>query len=536
MKSVVKKSFKMPIREIRMDSRAVVITVKDLIAGKLSHSIGNPVALYAGADGLYLGDGYHRVLQAVLSGQKHVKAILDSRFATDFANSKFWTPTYSADYGLTQLGFSMDSITVAKSNVVHETAGVHDDWLFHVLAPHKALSILTKNAFRLPLAETNSSEAALGATKQYYMSFARTPNSGYIADRSKGLRRVQDPVLLVFHRPRLERLRGVVFRPVSYHGADAAGRAMGGAKEAEERLFSNHPIIPGVTGALAEIRIIVNPSDAHPYTRDVLSAATKRKIRVKLFTWDNFQGYLRGVETPADRTAAFEMLKALKPSTTSQFAIRNTPEFRKPYDADAMNAPIVAKKLGPNWRNRSNANLAEWVYKTDYAALTKDARSAISSFLSDGPDGGARMWESWSSYVHNLRAGRAAEQDKFNRMMTHLRVRSPKAFFYALVAKWVPLREAYNRAEEERYYVQNPHKIPQRDFYDYLGSLVDQPDPPGYYGRWGTTWGRAMRDIIDSATRPRPADDGDGNQAYWRGALDTARHMATNWKQYINKD
>lgn len=108
-------SFSMPIAEIELDRRAVTGVFKDILQGQLSHTSG-PVALYTTATGLALGDGYHRVIQAILGGRRSIRARLDRQYATEFGGGHPWTPKD----GFETLGFSPDEIAAARAAATPE--------------------------------------------------------------------------------------------------------------------------------------------------------------------------------------------------------------------------------------------------------------------------------------------------------------------------------------------------------------------------------------------------------------------------------
>ncbi len=104
-------AFAMPIAEILLDARSMKLAIKDILNNKVSFTNG-PVSLFSEGDGLRLGDGYHRVVQAVLLDHTEVRAKIDSKYATDFsiADANLWR----AEDGLGSLGFSEDEIERAK--------------------------------------------------------------------------------------------------------------------------------------------------------------------------------------------------------------------------------------------------------------------------------------------------------------------------------------------------------------------------------------------------------------------------------------
>lgn len=115
-------SFVMPFSELIMDGRSVSLALKDVIANKLSHNSEKPIITWVGNEGLHLGDGYHRVIEAILKGKKSLRAIKGNRFATEFAGNNTWKPTKSKTFGFEVLGFSENDIKRAKSMINVDTA------------------------------------------------------------------------------------------------------------------------------------------------------------------------------------------------------------------------------------------------------------------------------------------------------------------------------------------------------------------------------------------------------------------------------
>ena len=316
-----------------------------------------------------------------------------------------------------------------------ETAGVDDYHLYHVTSPHKALSILKLDALRLPLAKTNPSEELLASKrkgKTFYMSFARSVTSGYIADRAPGLYKVSDSILLVVDKPKLAKQRGVIFEQVQYFGAlDSTGRQGGNGRETEERLFSPSPILKGIIHALVEIRIYLGKDREHPAMREILSFAKKRGIPIKLFSEKNFSGFLLGKEKPEDRKEVFDIIKNEKADG-----------FPSPRISDMYNSRLYHKKHGTKLSdNYGIKRLITYVYETKYEVLNDKQRSALYHLTWDSRS----FKEGFQSDLHNLRGGNPSEQDLFNRMMKFMRATDSDDFFNKLYIKWKKLRDDYNR-------------------------------------------------------------------------------------------
>ena len=119
----------------------------------------------------------------------------------------------------------------------YENAGVNDYNLYHATDVHRAVSILKQNRLILPLAETNEAEAR-NALKLYYMSFARSINSGYISDRASGLSKLSKQIVIVFDQKALKNIRGTILKPIEYWNilSNTFGRPQNSAREMEERL------------------------------------------------------------------------------------------------------------------------------------------------------------------------------------------------------------------------------------------------------------------------------------------------------------
>lgn len=318
-----------------------------------------------------------------------------------------------------------------------EVARENDYYLYHVTEPHKALSILSSGSLRLPLAKTNESEAQVASKrkgKNYYMSFARSPTSGYIADRAPGLNKVSDSILFVFDKQVLAKQRNVIFEQVQYFGAvDSSGRQGGNAREKEERLFSSEPVVKSVSNSIVEIRIYVGKGREHHLIRKVLSVAKKRNMNVKLFSDANYQGYLLGKENAADRKVVFDLLLAQKDDSQPRSAITESYSSRGYY-----------KHAGTKMLDEYRHRLYAYVYKQKYEELTAKQRSEIYHLTWDS----RAFYEGFKHDLHNLRGGRLAEQDAFNKALKFMKAKNVDDFFAKLYAKWKKLRDAYNVANK----------------------------------------------------------------------------------------
>ncbi len=327
-----------------------------------------------------------------------------------------------------------------------DTAGANDNWLYHATAPQKALSILLNNKLFLPLAETNSSESVLNRGKKlYYLSFARSPSSGYIADRSRGLRAINEDILFVFDRPKLTR-RGATIRPVDYWAnPNAEGRQMGGAaRETEERLFSNQPTIDNVVPAIVEVRVVIRdagkPADRYNNTRivrDIVLWCKTNRVPVKLFTENNKAGFVLGREKPADRHLAYETLRdrsALQPGEK---------KYEQKYMRSGDHTPRLLRRM-----NSSSPILAlgELVYKNDYESLSKRARDLIYYKVAYA-NNSKEFVKNMEDDLHNMRAQRDKEREMFERMLTYMKVKTIGEFFEKLYVKWIKLRDEYNKQQ-----------------------------------------------------------------------------------------
>ena len=304
-----------------------------------------------------------------------------------------------------------------------EQAKVGDYNLYHGTNASVAFKILHNNMLKLPLAETNESEAKF-ATKLFYLSFARTPASGYIADRAKGLRSINDSVLFVFDKNKLKSFRGITFKAVDYWGAGNNGRIMGGgAKEAEERMFSDTAYVKGTNSAIKELRIIVGEDkyDNNSWLLNVVLEAKKKKIPVKIFNNKDKDGFIYGKEDLVERQRLFKILRAEgleKPRTS-------TSEY---------NRASIIKKKAPNWvgsADRGIRILSELYWKDSMDNLSKEARRFVWDYY-DFPS----FKRYFDTDVHNLRAGNPIDQKRFYSLLRRAKVRNLSVFIRQIFDKW----------------------------------------------------------------------------------------------------
>lgn len=311
---------------------------------------------------------------------------------------------------------------------VVEEAGENDYRLYHNLDLFKLKSVLISNSFRLPLSASNESEEKLGVKKMFYLSFARTPSSGYIADRSSGLSKVNEDALLVIDRRLLEKQRGVSLVPVQYYSVDGTGRAMGSAREAEERLFSDKPLLTGVINTIVEVRIMTTRyfNDRHYYAlRQVYTICKRKGIKTKLFSMDNYQGYLLGKEKLKDRDAIYEKMISTK------FKPDN---YGSSYEARRSS---IVRKRSKYMATDSFQDLAEYVYNDSLKDLGKQARERL-YYLVRGYTADHNFYGYYKTEIHNLRGitTSTTDRDKLNRMLKHMKVKSLREFFSKLQTKW----------------------------------------------------------------------------------------------------
>lgn len=308
-----------------------------------------------------------------------------------------------------------------------EIARANDYFLYHTTNTYKALKIIKSNSLQLPLAQTNANEAKF-AKKTFYLSFARTPSSGYIADRASGLRSINESCLIVFNQKKLLSYRGVTTAPVDYWGANDTGRIIGGgAKEAEERLFSDHPTLNNISEAIVEIRLSVSfeKYENYDWMIELISLCKKKKIPIKTFLRGNKQGYLRGVENKEDSKEIFAFLKN-----------NGLTENKDTGYSTVTRAKIITKK-NPAWGTNSWLKvLTELTYKNSYNDLSKETRSRLWYHLRS-PD---EFIKSYDADIHNMRAGHELDKKKFYALMRKMNAKNVTGFFNSLYDKWTKLK------------------------------------------------------------------------------------------------
>ena len=310
-----------------------------------------------------------------------------------------------------------------------ELAKVGDYNLYHTTNSSNAFKILHTNSLKLSLAETNSSESKF-AKKLFYLSFARTPASGYIADRAPGLRTINESVLFVFDKRKLNQLRGVTFSPVDYWGAGENGRIFGGgAKESEDRMFSDTAFLKNINSTIKEVRVVVGEDkyDNNPWLLNVVLECKKKKIPVKLFNKQDKDGFIYGKEDKSERKRLFDLLKQEglgKPRTS-------TAEY---------NRASIIKKKAPEWvgsADRGIRVITELFYKDKLEDLSKEARRFVYDY-NDRP-GFLRYFE---TDVHNLRAGNPIDQKRFYSLLKNAKVKKLSTFINQMFDKWKNIRES----------------------------------------------------------------------------------------------
>ena len=330
-----------------------------------------------------------------------------------------------------------------------EIASVNDYNLYHTTTPYKAEKILKENLLRLSLQETNSSEhQGKRPLRLYYMSFARTPSSGYIADRSSGLRKVNEVVLFIFDERKLKKIRGVIIKPTNYWNSDrpdytsgvgASGRIMGSSKEAEERLFSNSLELKNTNKAIKEIRIFLYDRDLENdgqlwAVRKLYLEAKLNKIPMKFFKENNLQGYLHGRENKKDRE---EILTLVKQTMKDIYFLQRSPSRI----SDSFNSKIVKKKWPSAWAgDRGMLNELRYLVKSkSYEELPTKVRSGLYYHLRY-PDSFKLHYQ---ADIHNMRAGYTKDKQEFDKLLKATKVKSVAEFFEYLYNKWTKLRQEY---------------------------------------------------------------------------------------------
>lgn len=318
-----------------------------------------------------------------------------------------------------------------------DEAGVNDYHLFHVTSSYKAYSIVKSMELRLPLSATNRTERSLGTPRPYYMSFARGVSSGYIADRGEG-NGLGGDVLLIFDSRKLLNTRGTELKTIDYWATTSqnkTGRQMGRGREMEERLFSDKPKLD-ITNKLAEIRVMVDDNDwRDSWKLELVIDAKKKKIKLKLFTKNNTQGFIAGREKVEDRKNALEILKKHGPTKVNSNI------------TDAMRGGTLRKRASGYGVTRFQL-LNEFVNKKTFESLSKDAKERLSSIFYSATDDDAFL-RGYETDLHNMRSGRTTEQDQFNKVFLSSKEKNIDVFFRKLTIKWRKLRKEY-LAEEDR--------------------------------------------------------------------------------------
>lgn len=103
-------SSKLSIRVMRLDARSIAAVFRDLQNGRWSQTRG-PVIVFGTEHNQYqLADGYHRVLQAILTGQTHIRGKRDQSYVERnpvTPDDHLWRfDPSSPTFGLESLGFS----------------------------------------------------------------------------------------------------------------------------------------------------------------------------------------------------------------------------------------------------------------------------------------------------------------------------------------------------------------------------------------------------------------------------------------------
>ena len=300
-----------------------------------------------------------------------------------------------------------------------ELAAVNDYFLFHNTEFYNAYSILKTDALHLSLSETNESEAALGASKPWYISFARTASSGYIADRSSGLRSVNYPILFVFDRRKIKG-NNVVFKPVQYFTLSLYGRQMGSGREAEERMFYDKPVYKNVSKAVKEIRVFIRTNDLKDsfisYLRKLVIIAKQRKIPVKFFTETNRQGYIRGVEKKEDRELILSHMNQNR-------------EYKGGTSYIAMGRTKIVKKNNKDWYSPDWIDqLDELIRYNTLDDLSKRVRSRVTF------DYTVDLYNYYKN--DNARTSSVDDKIRFDKLLKKTKSKTIKEFFSKLDKKW----------------------------------------------------------------------------------------------------
>jgi len=317
-------------------------------------------------------------------------------------------------------------------------ASVNDYHLYHGLDASKAVSILKTDTLRLPLAETNASEVnpAHKNVKTYYLSFARSMNSGYLTSRAPGLYKSNFSVVIVFDSRELRKHRGVRFSAVDYWGADEVGKRMGGSSEAETRMFSTAHKIEGIRKSIVEVRILVEPRP-NQWVFAVYSVCRKLKIPVKLFTNDNMAGFKLGKDKPADTKVAHGLLMSGK----KRIIFGNEDKIPDRPSSERINRRYAERrgtKYEPNSRNYVDM-LAMYVRETELDKLGRTARSYLYDAMRFGKETEfvRDMVRSFNSDVHNLRGSSTnKEKDRFAAIMKQTSSKKVTELYAWIYRKW----------------------------------------------------------------------------------------------------
>lgn len=341
-----------------------------------------------------------------------------------------------------------DKILAKLSLLMMETSSV--ETLFHNTNPTKALSILKDGAFRLPLAETNTSETRGNKVPAlFYLSTARTITSGYISDRGPHLNKLNDSVVFVIDTKKLRVLnRGIKIVPFNYWGnPNEAGRHLGSGREAEERIYSDNRTlkIKGCIKVLLAVRDDKYVNNFH--LRNVYAYCLKNKIPVKLFTFDNLSGFKLQREDQDDRNRAVSLLKAAKREHPYQTSHKGVLPYASKSAQKYYNKGISKDKI----RISDLQMLRALVDADSYDKLPYKVK--LQFFDYNGlyePS----VTQYFSNYLHNLRGSIAHgsdEIDKLHNLVKKMRAKTLNEFFEKLIAKWSKLYEQY-RLENQRKY------------------------------------------------------------------------------------
>jgi len=329
--------------------------------------------------------------------------------------------------------------------MMEETASINT--LFHNTNAYNALQILKDNQFRLPLAETNSSETrGRKVPALYYLSTARTLNSGYISDRSSGLSKINYPITFVLDTKKIrQKNRGVKIVSFDYWGSDKHGRNMGSAREAEERIYSNNRRLT-IKGCYSVLLVVSTGKYGNNwYMRQVLLHCLKNRIPVKVFTDENIAGFKLMREKLDDRAKAVEILKTVKRDHGYQTAHKGVLPYasktaQKHYD----------KGTDPDKRRYSEFDIVKMmVEKNDYRNLPYSVKSRYFNRW-----GNETLHKAMENYLHNLRATSARgsdELDKLDKLIKKMKAKTIEEFFDKLEKKWDKLREENNKREQEEW-------------------------------------------------------------------------------------